>query len=133
MKIAVSGKGGVGKTNVVANLSVSLSEMGKKVVVLDADFGAGQISLHGAEIELAGAASFGLRTRGQAIDCDVAAKTLTAVGAKAPLEPVDSRMEYRSSRCPLGGPLRPPDYGGTTFSPRRAQALLDALGRAPVG
>jgi flagellar biosynthesis protein FlhG len=34
-----SGKGGVGKTNVVANLSASLSEMGKRVVVLDADFG----------------------------------------------------------------------------------------------
>jgi flagellar biosynthesis protein FlhG len=34
-----SGKGGVGKTNVVANLSVSLSEFGKKIVVLDADFG----------------------------------------------------------------------------------------------
>ena len=34
-----SGKGGVGKTNVVANLSVGLSELGKKVVVLDADFG----------------------------------------------------------------------------------------------
>jgi flagellar biosynthesis protein FlhG len=34
-----SGKGGVGKSNVVANLSVCLSELGKKVVVLDADFG----------------------------------------------------------------------------------------------
>ena len=34
-----SGKGGVGKTNIVANLSVSLSELGKKVVVFDADFG----------------------------------------------------------------------------------------------
>jgi flagellar biosynthesis protein FlhG len=34
-----SGKGGVGKTNVVANLSVCLSELGRKVVVLDADFG----------------------------------------------------------------------------------------------
>lgn len=34
-----SGKGGVGKTNVVANLAVGLSELGKKAVILDADFG----------------------------------------------------------------------------------------------
>jgi len=40
-----SGKGGVGKTNVVGNLSVSLSELGKKIVVLDADFGLANIDV----------------------------------------------------------------------------------------
>ena len=40
-----SGKGGVGKTNVVANLSFGLSELGKKVVVLDADFGLANIDV----------------------------------------------------------------------------------------
>ena len=36
-----SGKGGVGKTNVVANLAVSLSRAGKRVLILDADLGLG--------------------------------------------------------------------------------------------
>ncbi len=40
-----SGKGGVGKTNIVANLSVCLSELGKKVVVLDADFGLANVDV----------------------------------------------------------------------------------------
>ncbi|NQT39733.1 MAG: glycoside hydrolase family 32 protein, partial [Planctomycetes bacterium] len=46
-----------------------------------------------AEIELAGATSFGLRAGGEAIDYHVARKTLTAVGAKAVLEPIDQRIK----------------------------------------
>jgi flagellar biosynthesis protein FlhG len=34
-----SGKGGVGKTNVVANLAVAMGRMGKRVLILDADLG----------------------------------------------------------------------------------------------
>jgi len=36
-----SGKGGVGKSNIVVNLSISLQKMGKKVMIFDADIGMG--------------------------------------------------------------------------------------------
>jgi flagellar biosynthesis protein FlhG len=40
-----SGKGGVGKTNVTANLAVTLSRRGKKVLIMDADLGLANIDV----------------------------------------------------------------------------------------
>ncbi len=40
-----SGKGGVGKTNIVANTAITLSKMGKRVLVMDADLGLGNIDI----------------------------------------------------------------------------------------
>ncbi len=40
-----SGKGGVGKTNIVANLAVALSRMGRRVLIFDADLGLGNLDV----------------------------------------------------------------------------------------
>ncbi len=40
-----SGKGGVGKTNITINLALAISKMGLKVVILDVDFGLGNIDV----------------------------------------------------------------------------------------
>jgi len=44
--IAVSsGKGGVGKTNIVANLGFALSGLGKKILIMDTDLGLGNLDV----------------------------------------------------------------------------------------
>ena len=40
-----SGKGGVGKTNIVANLGYTFARQGKKVLILDADLGLGNLDV----------------------------------------------------------------------------------------
>lgn len=40
-----SGKGGVGKTNLVGNLAVAFSKLGKRVLILDADLGLANIDI----------------------------------------------------------------------------------------
>lgn len=42
----VSGKGGVGKTTIVANLAIALQRRGKKVLVVDGDLGMADLDLH---------------------------------------------------------------------------------------
>lgn len=43
--VVTSGKGGVGKTNIALNLAITLSELGKKIILLDADMGLANVDI----------------------------------------------------------------------------------------
>jgi len=68
-----SGKGGVGKTNLVVNLSLALARLGRRVIILDADLG-----LANAEVLM------GITPRYTLFDCVCGTKEISEILTPAP-------------------------------------------------
>lgn len=68
-----SGKGGVGKTSIAVNLAIQIQRLGKRVIVLDADFGLANIEV-----------MLGIRPQYNLADLMFRGKTLSEIITKGP-------------------------------------------------
>ena len=68
-----SGKGGVGKTSIAVNLAIQMQRMGKRVIILDADFGLANIEV-----------MLGIRPQYNLADLMFRGKTLSEIITKGP-------------------------------------------------
>lgn len=99
-----SGKGGVGKTTTVANLSFALGRMGFRVLILDGDLGMANVDI-----------MFGVRTQSGIHD---------VISGKLSLEEVIVEVSENVHLIPGGSGI----YGLHNLSLFQKQALLDQVG-----
>ena len=70
-----SGKGGVGKTSIAVNLAIQMQRLGKRVIILDADFGLANIEV-----------MLGIRPKYNLADLMFRGKTLNEIITRGPEE-----------------------------------------------